>query len=216
MARQTRAAGDLPRWSNPEHAKVLARFWDVPATLGTPPYRSTDVPALLPIGDWAGAIFKTYILFAPQTGTVPDTAANTAKYQDEMARAAAYVLRVQAAGFEAITDFVKTLPAAEMNEARRAGLRKIRLGINEMITGMVLVLRSPDLRSENRAILLDALDGSAVTLAGAASLADRAAVAAQIDTALPVLTGPERAKALAVKAAFESKECVGLCAVEAQ
>ncbi|CDZ64312.1 hypothetical protein [Neorhizobium galegae] len=27
LPRQTRALGDLPRWSNPEHAKVLGRFW---------------------------------------------------------------------------------------------------------------------------------------------------------------------------------------------
>jgi hypothetical protein len=216
LARQTRAAGDLPRWSNPEHAKVLGRFWDVKATLGAPPYRSADVPALLPIGDRAGALFKTYVLFAPQAGTVPDTAANTAQYQDEIARAGAYLLRVQGAGLEAISDFVATLPAAQMNAARRDGLRKIRLGINEMVTGIVLMLRAPDLRPENRAILLDALDEGAATLAASTPPADRTALIAQIDTVLASLSSLEREKALAFKAAFERKECVGLCAMEAQ
>ncbi|WP_090709542.1 MULTISPECIES: hypothetical protein [unclassified Beijerinckia] len=216
LTRQTRAQGDLPRWSNPEHAKVLGRFWDVKATLGTPPYRSADVPALLPIGHRAGALYKTYVLFAPQAGTVPDTAANTAKYQDEIARAGAYLLRVQAVGLEAIADFVETLPAAQMNAARRDGLSKLRLGINEMVTGIVLMLRSPDLRSENRGLLLDALGEGAATLAASTPPADRTALIAQIDTVLPGLSAPEREKALALKAAFERKACVGLCAVEAQ
>ncbi|MBN9080311.1 MAG: hypothetical protein BGP04_18760 [Rhizobiales bacterium 62-17] len=216
LARQTRAAADLPRWSNPDHAKVLGRFWDVKATLGAPPYRPADVPALLPVIDRAGSLFKTYVLFAPQAGMVPDTAANTAKYQDEIARAGAYLLRVQAAGLEAISDFLATLPAAQMNAARRDGLRKIRLGINEMVTGIVLMLRSPGLRSENQAILLDALAEGAATLAASTAPADRTALVAQVNTVLASLSGPERAKALAFKAAFERKECTGLCAMEAQ
>lgn len=107
LARETRAAGDLPRWSNPGHAKVLGRFWDIKATLGARPYRSVDVPALLEIGDHASALYKAYVLFTPQAGMVPDTAANTLKYQEEIVRAGAYLLHVQAAGFEAIADFVK-------------------------------------------------------------------------------------------------------------
>lgn len=216
LARQTRGAGDLPRWSNPEHAKVLGRFWDVKATLGAPPYRSADVPALLAIADKAGALYKSYVLFAPQPGALPNTAANTSKYQDEVARAAAYLLHVLAAELEAITDFVQTLPAAQMNEARRAGLRQMRLGINEIVTSVTLMLRSPGLRPENRIILLDTFSDTAEALAASAAPADRTALIAQIDVVLPGLSVPEREKALAFKAVFERKECVGLCAVEAQ
>jgi len=56
LARQTRAQGDLPRWLNPEHAKVLARFWNVETTFGTPPYRSSDVPALIAISGRAAVV----------------------------------------------------------------------------------------------------------------------------------------------------------------
>lgn len=216
LARQTRAHGDLPRWSNPDHAKVLARFWDVEATLGTPPYISADLPALLAAADRAGALYKTYVLFTPQSGAVPDTAANTSKYQDEIARAAAYLLRVQAAELEAIADFVKTLPAAEMTEPRRAGLRQMHLGINEMVTGAVLMLRSPDLHTANRDILLNTLADIAVTMSASTPPADRAVMIAQIEAILPVLAGPAQENALAFKSAFERKECTGLCAVEGQ
>lgn len=214
LARQTRAQGDLPRWSKPEQAEVLGRFWDARATLGAPPYRSADVPALLTIGDRAVAVFKTYALFTPKDGTLPDTAANTAEYQDEIVRAGNYVLQAQAAAFEAITDFIKTLPADQMNEARRSGLRQMRLGVTEQITSITLMLRSPGIRPENRDLLLDALGGVAAKLAEATSPADRAAMAAQIDAIMPSLTEPERAKAQALKSAYTQQSCTGLCAID--
>lgn len=214
LVRETRAQGNLPRWSNPAHAKVLERLWNVEATLGTAPYRSADVPVLLSIGERGVAVFKTYLLFTPQNGTVPDTAANTFTYQDEISRAGAYMLHVFGAELQAVTDFVATLPAAQMNEARRAGLQQLRLGITEQVTGLTLMLRSPNLRPENRALLLDALNDNAVHLAAATSIADRAAMAAQIDTILPVLSGSDRDKAQTLKAAFMGNDCDKLCAMD--
>lgn len=214
LARQTRAQGDLPRWSVPDHAKVLERFWNVKATLGAPPYRSSDVPALLPIGDRAGALYKTYLLFTSQPGTLPDTAANTAKYQDEVSRAAAYLLKVQAAELEAMADFVSTLPAAEMTAPRRAGLQQVRLGINEMVTSVILMVRSPGLNPANRDILLSALADNAAVMAASTPRADRAALVAQTEAILPALAGAEHEKALTFKSAFEHGECGVLCTLE--
>lgn len=216
LARQTRAQGDLPRWSIPDHAKVLERFWDVKATLGTPPYRSSDVPALLPIADRANALYKTYLLFTSQPGTLPDTATNTAKYQDEVSRTAAYLLKVHAAELEAIADFVSTLPTAEMTAPRRAGLQQVRLGINEMMTSVTLMVRSPGLNPANRDILLSALADNAAVMAASTPRADRAALIAQTEAILPALTGPEREKALMFKSTFENGECGVLCALEAK
>lgn len=216
LARRTRAQGDLPRWSNPEHAGVLGRFWDVEITLGAPPYRSADIPALLAIGERAAAVYKTYVLFTPQNGSLPDTAANTFKYQNEIARAGAYQLRVQAAGIDAIADLLTTLPADQMNEARRTGLRQLRLGIMEYVTGMTLMLRSPDLRPENRTLVLDALSDTAARWAAAATPTDRVAMATQIDAVLPSLSGPALDKAQALKSAFARQDCAGLCAIDRQ
>ncbi|MCZ4075478.1 hypothetical protein [Agrobacterium sp. LMR679] len=214
LARETRAQGDLPRLSNPAHAKVLDRLWNVEATLGRQPYRSADVPALIAIGANAGAVLKTYALFTPQNGSLPDTAANTFKYQDEIARAGAYLLHVHAAQLEAITDFIAVLPADQMNKARRDGLRQMRLGIMEQFTGLTLMLRSPNLRSENRLILLNAFNASAIPVVAATSLADRTAMATQIDTILPELSGLEREKAQALKSLFMNQNCGGLCAMD--
>ncbi|MGQ4275402.1 hypothetical protein [Terrihabitans sp. B22-R8] len=214
LVRQTREQGDLPRWSNPAHAQVLARLWNVEATLGSPPYLASDMPALFTIAEKAGAVFKTYLLFSPKSDIAPDTAANSAEYQDEITRAAAYMTKVFAVQLEATSDFVATLPPAQMNGSRREGLRRVRLGIMEQVSGFTLMLRSPGLRSENRILLLDALNGSSGPLTKAISLADRAAMMAQIDAALPSLSEAERDKALTLKAAFASQDCTGLCALE--
>lgn len=216
LARQTRARGDLPRWSSRQEAAVLKRFWDVPKTLGASPYTSNDVPALLTIADRAGALYKTYLLFSPQAGALPDTTSNTAKYQDEISRAVAYLLRVQSAELEAMTDFVKALPAADMNAARRAGMKQVHLGINEMITNAILMIRSPGLQTANRDILLAALQDSANLMAASTPKADRMALVAQIDTIIPALDDQQRPKALAVKSAFEQSACSPLCALDEQ
>ena len=214
LARQTRARGEFPRWSNPDQARVLARIWDAEATLGAPPYRSSDIPALLAAGERAGAVYKTYLLFAPQTGSVPDTAANTFMFQDEITRAGAYLLQVQVAQLEAATDFVGTLPPDQMNETRRKGVRMMRLGAVQQITGLTLMLRSPELRPENRGLLLDALGASVAKLAAATPITDRTAMMAQIDAVLPSLSAGERDKAKALTSALGNRDCTGLCALE--
>lgn len=214
LARQTRTHGELPRWSRPDQARVLARIWDATATLGAPPYRSADIPALLTIGERAGAVYKTYLLFAPQTGSVPDTAANTLTFQDEITRAGAYLLQVQVAQLEAAADFVGTLPAEQMNETRRKGVRMMRLGAVQQVTGLALMLRSPELRPENRELLLDALGASAGKLTAATPITDRTAMKAQIDAVLPSLSAREREKAQMLASAFANQDCAGLCALE--
>lgn len=213
LVRETRAQGSLPRLSDPAHAKVLDRLWDVKATLGRQPYRAADIRALLTIADRANAVFKTYILFTPQADAVPDLAANTFEYQDELSRSGAYVLHVFAAQLEAITDFAMAMPTAQMNEVHRAGVRQLRLGINQQVTGLALMLRSKGLKSENRLILLDALDHAAVLLASVSPVADRAAMVAQIDAILPDLSASERDKAQSIRSAFTSRECGRLCAI---
>lgn len=213
LARQTRAQGDLPRWSNPEHAKALGSFWNSNATLGAAPYSSADMPALLEIGDRASALYKTYLFATTQPGAIPDTAANTFKYQDEVARAFSYLLQVQVAQLEAITDFVQMLPEDAMTEPRMAGLQQMRLGFNETVTGLILMLRSQGLRSENRGILIDVLSDGANTIATSMPTADRAAIIAQIQTVLPALSKGERQRLKAVQAAFEGRECGTLCAL---
>ncbi len=113
-----------------------------------------------------------------------------------------------------MADFVSTLPASEMTAPRRTGLQQVRLGINEMITSVILMVRSPGLNPANRDILLGALADNAAVMAASTPRADRAALVAQTEAILPALAGAEHEKALAFKSAFENGECGVLCTLE--
>lgn len=216
LVRQTRVQGDLPRWSNPEHAKILARFWNIEATLGKPPYRTDDVPALIAIGRRAGSVFSTYVSFTSKPGAAPDLVANTAKYQDEVVRGAAYLARVREVELEALDDFLKTTPPAKLDQDQRGGLLQARQGIATMISGVIQMAGSPELNTVNRNILLTELSGGSDIMATSMPLPQRAALAKQITAILPRLSGADRDKALTMKSAFERGGCERLCAVEAQ
>ncbi|WP_337267480.1 hypothetical protein [Oryzifoliimicrobium ureilyticus] len=215
-ARETRKVGSMPRLSNADQAKVLSRFWNAESTLGNPPYRATDIPGLMTVGERAALVFKSYALFTAQPGGIPDTNVNAAAYQGEISRAGAYLLKVFAAELEAATDFFATLPKEQMNDARRNGLRQMRLGIMQEVTGIALMLRSPDLRPENRRVLLDALTDTAPSIAAATTPLDRQAMVAQVGSLLPALNDEERAKAETLKNAFAGQDCTGLCLISDQ
>ncbi len=214
LVQQTLPKGELPRLSDPQEAEVLRQFFDSQGTLGAPPYTAADLPVLFEIAGRAGAVQKAYVLFAPQPGQVPDMAANTAFFQDEIAVATSYNVDAVVAGLLAISDFLKTLPADQLTETRIAGLRQVRLGLNEMVTGTILMLRSPDISPDNRAILLGSLVKGADAFAGAMTPVDRAAMVAQVDTVLPGLTGPEAEIGQDIRASFGMTSCSGLCALD--
>ncbi len=142
LAQKARAAGDLPRWSDPDGARVLGRIWNVPAILGAPPYAAADVPVLLEITALENTVLKTYALFAPEPGTLADPAANGTRYQDEIVRSGAFLLHAQAAEVEALAAFWASLPPADRTPIRRRGLQQLRTGMVEFLTGMLMMLRS--------------------------------------------------------------------------
>ena len=215
-ARETLQSGHLPRWSDPEDAPLLARLLNQEKTLGTGPYTAADVPLLLEISDTNVLAFKSYLMFTPKPGTVPDTAANTALYQDEVSRLAAYQIAATGALAEAIDDFVAKLPKAEMSQVRLDGLRQMRLGLLQQVNGVTLMVRSPGLKPENRGLLLNALAENAARIASAATPADRTSMVALTDTLLPDLSGDDKSKALAVKQAFAQTTCEGLCKIDSK
>ncbi len=214
LARTTRAVGDLPRWSNPDHAKVLARVWDASAILGAPPYGSADIEPLMTIGDAEIAVYKTYAFFSPSPTALPDTARNGGVYQNEIARSGAFLVRLFAAELAAVADFFGKLKPEEVNDVRRRGLQTMRLGMTELVSGAALFLRSPGLRPENRAVLVESFAESGQALADGMTPTDRAAMMAQVDTIMPSLTELERARLGVFRLALAGRSCTGLCSVD--
>lgn len=214
LARRARQAGGLPRWSDPEAARVLARLWNKPTILGAPPYKAVDLPLLLDIGARQNAVYKTYLLFAPQLDTLPDTAANTTRYQDEITRATAAMLQVQAAQVEALGAFWASLPTGERTPVRREGAQRMRAGLVEFLTGVLISLRLPTLRADNRRILVDALAETAGPLGAGLPLSDRTALTAQVAAAGAALPADERERVTALASTFAGRDCTSLCAIE--
>lgn len=214
LARRTRQAGDLPRWSDPDGARVLGRLWNMRAILGAPPYAASDVPVLLDIFDRQNAVYKTYLLFTATPGALPDTAANTVRYQDEITRAAAALLHVAAAEMDAIEAFWASLPAEGRTPARRAGAQQMRAGMVEFVTGALTALRLPQLKPDNSRILTQALVETTAALARALPRPDRTALGAQAAAAGAALLPETRDRLAPVVTAFARADCTGLCAIE--
>ena len=213
LARETRTRGTLPRLSVPGDAAVLRRLWDTTALLGRPPYGAADVPRLLAIIERQSTIIKTYALFSPDPATAPDTARNVATFQDEIARAQAFLIMVFGAAAPALNDLVGRLPPGQFDEARRQGLRQMRLGILEYVSGIVLALRSPGLQPANRQLVTQAFADNAAAIAALVNGDDRTALSAAMITALPTLSGEAQASAKRFIAAMQETPCEGLCAI---
>ena len=214
LARKTRQSGTLPRWSDAAHRAVLARFWDEDALLGHVPHNAADVPLLLDIGEDHKALLTTYLLFTRKAGDLPDMAANGFAFQDELSRTMAFQVAWMGAGVPAIEDFAAGLPAADLTEIRRQGLREMRLGFVELIASAGFFIRSPQLSDENREIVAKALARHAETLARSLLPEDRQAAAANARATLPALRAGGKADMQTFIAAMSQTRCDALCAIQ--
>ncbi|WP_103720229.1 hypothetical protein [Bosea psychrotolerans] len=214
LTRQRRANGSLPRWSDPADAKVLGALWNAPVILGRPPYTSNDIPLLLGILEKETQVLKAYALFSADPAQQPDTARNAMLFQDEITRAHVFLIKVIAAAMPAVADFITRLKPDEMNDARRQGLRMMRLGFLEIVNSATLALRSPGLTPQNQHALANGLAENAVALAKGTTRGDRLALVATVQSALPTLSPAVQAPLKAVVTALSVNSCEGLCGLE--
>ena len=214
LVRQDQARGALPRWSNAADRPALAALWDFGASLGRPPYHAADIPPLLDVLNKQLRVFKAYVQFAAPSGTAPDSDANAILFQDEIARSGAFMATVSAALMPAFGDFWNHLPDQERTETRKQGLRQARHGQVQLLSGMALILASPDLWPDNAAVLADSLGRNGAALAGALTLGDRAALAGAVRRAAARLSPAAQAQLADFVAAMSNPVCKGLCTVE--
>jgi hypothetical protein len=205
----------LPRLSDKVDGKVLEDAWNEPAILGAPPYGANDIQPLLNIVQKEARILQAYTLYSPNPGrTPPDLARNAAEYQDEISRSQAFLIRAVAASLEAIADFMAQIPAEAKTDARLQGVRQMRLGLQEIVNGMALGLRSPALKESNQVLLAQALADSSQRLVAGLAPADRTALAATLKAAQPALKPAAQKPIADVITAASSASCEGLCALK--
>lgn len=203
----------LPRISNSKDVPVLEALWDVPAIIGTAPYRATDLPILMDIIQQQAQVTKTYVLFSPDAGKLPDTDRNSVAFQDEISRSSVAMLSFIAAALEASEDFAQALTKDDTYKARLAGVLKLRLGLQQVINGTALMLRSPDLKPDNQQRLMLALADNAPAIAAAVSLQDRKTLISVIEGAKPALSTTASTAADRFIKAMQNTDCTGLCAL---
>lgn len=214
MMRVERKSG-LPRLSDKVDGKVLEDAWNEPAILGAPPYGANDIQPLLNIVQKQARILQAYTLYSPNPGrTPPDIARNAAEYQDEISRSQAFLISAVAASLDAIADFVAQIPAEAKTDARFQGVRQMRLGLQEIVNGMALGLRSPSLKESNQLLLAQALASASQRLVAGLSPADRNALVATLKTAQPALKPAAQKLVADVIATAGSAPCEGLCALK--
>ncbi|WP_204323344.1 hypothetical protein, partial [Streptococcus pneumoniae] len=69
-----------------------------------------------------------------------------AVFQDEITRAQIFLIKTISAAIPAMNDSVGQLGPLGMTDMRRQGLRRTRLGLQELVAGAVQTLRNPSLR----------------------------------------------------------------------
>lgn len=205
----------LPRLADPVEGKVLDDVWNDAAILGKGPYSGADIPALLNIVQKQTRILQAYTLYSPDPGKAPpDTARNTAEYQDELARSHAFLLKAVAASLQAINDFGAHLSKDEKTESRFDGIRQMRLGLQEIVTGVALALRNPALSEANQTLLARGLADNAADIVAGIAPADRTALVTALQASQPALK-PNAKKAVEQFVATAQKaSCDGLCRLQ--
>ncbi len=208
----------LPLISNEQDASMLENVWNLRPMIGSSPYHASDLPVLLDMIQQQAQITKTYVLFSPDPDKLPDTKSNSKSFQNEITRSSVAMLGLISAALEAAGDFAKTLE--QNNQApdtqiktQKASLLKLRLGLQQVINGTVLMLHDPDLKPDNQQLLTQALADHSAIIATSVSVQDRQALISVIKGAEPVLNQSSRDNMQRFIEAMNSTGCTGLCAL---
>ncbi|SEG64048.1 hypothetical protein SAMN04488115_10856 [Bosea lathyri] len=205
----------LPRLADPVDGRILADVWNAPAILGTAPYTAASIEALLGIIQKQTQVLQAYLLFSPDPAKQkPDAARNAVEFQDELTRSHEFRLKLVAASLQAMNDFGARLTAEEKTDARFQGLRQMRLGLMEIVTGSALALRNPALRPANQLMLARSFSDNAAALAAGIAPLDRKAVIDALQAAMPNLKQDAQKAISGFAATVSAAPCDGLCRLE--
>ena len=215
LAQAAQAKGTVPHWRDPETRAVMERMID-PALFGAPPYSAKDAQQIEAVVTSARNAYLTYVVYLQKSMKGTTTAqmqASAMAVQDEMARFSAFFLRAQAVSTPALADVFTHLKPEQLTEVRLQGLRRMRLGITQMMQGAGMMARG-GMKPENQAVLVDAVADSAAPIAAGLSMTARAQVAEQLHEQFVGLPAPLAARIDEAGKAMASTKCSGLCTLE--
>lgn len=213
LLKQDSAKSAPPRLADPNARPAFDALFDRAKILGEHPYEASDIEPLLGLFNSYFNLTKVYLGFKDPAGT--QTAAdNEFAYQDELSRLAVEMVTSGGAIAEALTDYVDNPPGGAVPEDRKAGLAKLRLGVTQMISGIITLLQNPRYSKENKVLLANAIAEAGPYLAAVLPVVERDSLS---QTAMQSLlnTPPEAAEPInAFMNAMGGSDCTGLCAVK--
>ncbi|QDE39165.1 hypothetical protein FIV34_08105 [Luteibacter pinisoli] len=185
------------------------------AVYGDVPLTGQDVPRVAEVALRSASLLRTYMLDTSPAPGSPDPQeqplTNMRRYQDVI-----FPLMTLSVYSGAHSLSAMELALASMPESQRPGampgLRQVRQGMAQMLAGVLRLPPDSVLTPAHRAALLAAASETAPVVASSLTLKQREDVFRMAFRATRVNPSDERDMFEKIEHAFESKECVGLCA----
>lgn len=133
------------------------------------------------------------------------------KFQDEVFPLLAFEQRCVAAEVPWLTSFLEKLPPEQMTEVRRQGLRKFRGSVKQMAIDAVGLLANPDVREDNRRLMLKSAARNLPALSEALSPDERAQVKREVEKLGADAPQAYQPDIPAILQTLSNTQCEGLC-----
>jgi hypothetical protein len=152
--------GGRPDFSKPPASDLLGRVFNLKKLEALPPARGGDLPWLMEWGFAANGVNKSILFFgiAPPVTLQTDPAAlqrNATDYEDQLAVAANFQLRISARGIQSAFAFIDQLPPAQRTPVRMEGFNKMLIaeaGLVRNNLGWIAGMKSANARLISAAI----------------------------------------------------------------
>ena len=211
LAKADAAQKTPPRLSDPVAKSIFDTLFDREMILGDHPYTAAEIDPLLQVFGGYFGLTKVYIGFKDPAGAAAD---NEFNFQDELSRIAVEMVASGGGIAEALTDYVANPPGGAVPEDRKAGLAKLRLGVSQMMSGVITLLQNPRYSKENKVLLADAIAEAGPYISAILLDVDRDSLSQAAMQSL-LNTPPEAASSInEFMNAMNSQECSGLCALK--
>lgn len=153
--------GERPDLSTPPVSDQFARTFDLHQLASLPPPAAGDVPWLIEWSNIASQAYKGIFLFGVPKGSTDLTPAahNLVRYEDQIAVAMDFMVRLQAREVQSALLFKKSFAPAEWTPTREAGLQMAEHGSAELIQGSLV--QAAGMKAANARLIAGALNDTA-------------------------------------------------------
>jgi hypothetical protein len=201
--------GGRPDFSKPPASDLLGQVFNLKQLEALPPAQGGDLTWLL---DWVAAANganKSIMFFgiAPPVTLLTDPAAlqrNVTDYEDQLAAAISFLLRISAREIQAAFAFMDQLPPAQRTPVRLEGLNKMRIAEAEMVRNELGWIAA-GMKPANARLVSAAIRDTGAVLATAILPGDRPTILAMLDKARAAAKDEETRSNLSAFASLMAK-----------